>query len=120
MRSTPFLTSASARIRPPVRACSDILDGDNDEGVELAGGVADGDIFTWVEHVVGELEAGFVVFLAGEVVVKGPGAAGAMDEMADVFLLAAPETDDAAAVAVFLPGLGVEMAGVVERRAEAV
>src|SRR6188508_1387480 len=100
MRSTPFLTSVSARMRPPVRAFSGILDGDNDEGVELAGGVADRDIFTWIEDVVGELEAGFVVVLAGEVVVKGPRAAGTVDEMADFFLLAAPEADDAAAVAI--------------------
>ena len=43
-----------------------------------------------------------------------------MDEMADVFLLAAPEADDAAMVAMLLPALGIEMAVVVERRGEAI
>ena len=87
--------------------------------MELAVVVAHGDILPGGEAMTGELEACFVALVAGEVIVEGPSAA-AMDQMADVLLLVAPEADDATVLAILPPELGIETAVLVERRGEAV
>src|SRR5690554_4406944 len=62
--------------------------------------------------------AGLIILVAADVVVKGPGSAGAMHEMPDVLLLVAPEATDAAQLPVLLPGGGIDVASLVQRSDE--
>ncbi len=83
----PFAVSGGQRI------------GDDDaERAQIAVVVANGDVVAEIEGVLRELEAGFVVLVARDVVMEEPAGA-AVDEVADVVVLRAPEAADPAPVA---------------------
>src|SRR5262249_27901116 len=89
------------------------LDRDHLEGVHVAVFTADRDIFAVAKGVVAEAIAGLVVVLRGLVIVEYParvlGAAGLVDETAELVVLVIPESTYAAMFAVFPPKLGIDV-----------
>jgi hypothetical protein len=77
--------------------------------------VADRDVFADEELMARQFEPGFVPLIAADIVVKPPGAARTVDQVADIVLFAAPRAHDAALVPMFLPALGVKMTVGIER-----
>ena len=73
------------------------------EGVHLALVIADRHVFAGDEAMRRQAEADLVALIAVDIVAEAPRATGAMDEMADILLLARPRADDTAAFAMLLP-----------------
>ncbi len=87
--------------------------------MHLAVLVADRDIFADPEGMAAEAVAGFVVVLGGVVIVENParvlGAAGLVNELTELVVLAAPEPPHAAIGPVLAPEFDIDMVVVVER-----
>src|SRR5262245_16567448 len=92
------------------------------EGVHVAVFAADRDIFAVAKRVVAEAIAGLVVVLRGLVIVEHParvlGAAGLVDQAAELVVIAIPESTHAAMLAVFPPKLHIDVSSSIERSDE--
>jgi hypothetical protein len=74
-------------------------------------------VLTHDEFLVTEPIAGFVSFIAMDVVVKCPSTAGSVNQVTDI-LIAGAEAHDAAFVAMFMPKLCVDASSFIQRRDE--
>src|SRR5262245_51257621 len=92
------------------------------EGVHVAVVTADRDIFAVAKRVIAEAIAGLVVVLGGLVIVEHParmlGAAGLVDQAAELVVIAIPESAHTAMLAVFPPKLHIDVSSGIERSDE--
>ncbi|MBK5652513.1 hypothetical protein QU42_19615 [Bradyrhizobium sp. UASWS1016] len=76
---------------------------------------ADRDIFTESEALISEMMPGFVGGSTGHIIVEAPAAAWTTHEVAQLIVLGGPLANDAAGLAMGLPGLDVDLRRGVER-----
>ena len=105
----------SRRELAPGRRSRDILDRDDAEGAHLVILLADRHIFAGSEALGREPIARFIgIVVTVNIIVKRPGAAWPVHEMADLVRLPLPEAADPALIAVLLPFGGIEAVFMVE------
>jgi len=81
----------------------------------------DGNVLSAPEHVVAEAVTGLVVIrITEEIVVERPRPSGLSNKMTDLVVLAFPETQHPAAIAMRLPASFIDMTIVIERSSELV
>ena len=97
-----------------------LMHGDDAEGPLFAVMLGDGDVLAFDEVMTIELEDRFVIIGVHAVVVEQPAVAPAMDQMADLVVLAFPESPDRAFRTHRTPGVMIQSAVVAQRRAKLV